>query len=326
MHRRKRNGLTLVELLVVIAIIGLLIALLLPAVQAAREAARRAHCQNNLKQIGLAILEHEGTQRELVLTFYNPGVVPGSTSLMGHMPYLLPFFEQGALAGQYNVRVNCDETANDTVVGQQLSVVQCPSTPETDRTVAANVTLTYAGNARPPWNAAMSDYACVRAMYFDVGPPQDPAGIGAFEHYSADFTQHTRVTLPMVLDGASHTIAYAERAGMPDRWVLGSRQNPTIPFSKTYAWYGPWGGTTSFWLTTFDTTGTSMQANGPCTINCANIGTQYNVGGFYAFHPSGMNALFLDGSVRFIQATISPQVLLAIVSRASGDNVLDGDL
>src|SRR3977135_4188548 len=67
LHRRR--GFTLVELLVVIAIIGILVALLLPAIQAAREAGRRSQCANNLKQIGLAILNFESSRKS-----YPPGV------------------------------------------------------------------------------------------------------------------------------------------------------------------------------------------------------------------------------------------------------------
>ncbi|MFT5526632.1 MAG: prepilin-type N-terminal cleavage/methylation domain-containing protein, partial [Pirellulaceae bacterium] len=95
----KRRAFTLVELLVVIAIIGILVAMLLPAIQAARESARRTQCNNNFKQIGIALHIYHDNFRSLPpgwVAFDDAGNPDPEEGLpgWGWAPHILPYMEQ----------------------------------------------------------------------------------------------------------------------------------------------------------------------------------------------------------------------------------------
>ena len=167
--RKHAAGFTLVELLVVIAIIGILVALLLPAIQAAREAARRSGCTNNLKNLGLAVLNHLDQQKHFPLSdgWSSPdqdeqNVKDATAPPNGHknsgkgwilsiLPQLeeQPLYDQfvagGAFEGQYianicripRANVGLGSKKNNIIVPQlmqtQLAVMHCPSDPNATR-------------------------------------------------------------------------------------------------------------------------------------------------------------------------------------------------
>ena len=160
-----RRGFTLVELLVVIAIIGILVALLLPAVQAAREAARRSQCINNLRQLGIAMLNYESTMGSLP---------PGNTgydverstatriqTLSGepqtaNVAFIMAYLEEAGLFAAYNFDQSTrDQFQNaNSPVGQRLAVYQCPSdTPQSARSCVNGAGEDWKGNYGINWGA-----------------------------------------------------------------------------------------------------------------------------------------------------------------------------
>jgi len=129
-----KRGFTLVELLVVITIIGILISLLLPAVQAAREAARRAQCNNNMKQLSLAVLNHESALKHLptggwdALFIGHPDCGAGMKQPGGWLFNILPYIEQ---SGLYNLQGNKSGSnlilAGSTLMSTPVAGFYCPS-------------------------------------------------------------------------------------------------------------------------------------------------------------------------------------------------------
>ena len=129
--RSRIRGFTLVELLVVIAIIGILVALLLPAIQSAREAARRTQCKNNLKQIGLAVINHLDVRKHYPASTETDTAI-GDPSHMTWTVAIMPYLEEQALFDQYKGSY-IDDPDDRLIYQTYMPVYTCPSDVDTLR-------------------------------------------------------------------------------------------------------------------------------------------------------------------------------------------------
>ena len=205
------RGFTLVELLVVIAIIGALVALLLPAVQSARESSRRLQCQNNLRQIGLALQMHHDATGELpvgCLEWRCFGCGSDFRSLAWNIA-LLPHLEQTPLYDAIDQREAYDSAANADAAQSVLGVFVCPSSERGRRLE----------QGRGP-----SDYGGIFGQRI-TGPPPCPPDATPRQRLLCPqgvLLHEVAVRLRQITDGATTTLAVSEDASFPDgQWING---------------------------------------------------------------------------------------------------------
>jgi len=305
-----RDGFTLIELLVVIGLIGLLAGLLLPAVQAAREAGRRTHCQSNLRQVGLAVHLFEDSQRSLPCAAYGKPYNELSPTIGSVFTKLLPYAEGLAIAAQYDWNHDWTAAENQLAVNTPVPILRCPSSPGG----ALQSGLRNSTGAKfPDRTAAVSDFTAVYSWGFPLAIPTDPVwrdiwGVSALSPLNEDNHYETPTRI-RVLDGASQTLTFVERAASTDRWVSGQLVENS---PSTAADWAPWAGQGCVWILSYTDGGKSWAPTGlgPCNVNCSNHQ------GLYAFHRGGANVLFLDGRVVLLHESIQAEVLFALVTRS----------
>jgi prepilin-type N-terminal cleavage/methylation domain-containing protein/prepilin-type processing-associated H-X9-DG protein len=308
---RDRQAFTLIELLVVIAIIGVLVSLLLPAVQKVREAANRASCQNNLKQIGLALHNFHDTYK------YLPGNIrPSATNTVRvrWVTFLLPFFEQGNVYQAYHFDKNWSDPLNLPLTSLPLKIFQCPSSPDPDR-------LDYLPENPMDGIVATGDYSGI----YGVDPELVTLGL-VNEAGEGMISKTKKIRFADVVDGLSNTLHVTESAGKPALWQ-GRQQVGTPPDVRVNG--GAWSRPESEIPLLRGSSADGTVFPGPVAINATN-GQQQTVypdpyygvdgtGAVYGFHPGGVNTLFVDGSVHFINQNLDIRTFAALVTRAGGE-------
>ena len=345
-----RRGFTLIELLVVVAIIGVLIGLLVPAIQKMREAASRVQCQNNLRQIGLALHNYNDVNESLP-----PGLVCSSSDVSDAaataFTFLLPFLEQDNTFHLYHFEDPWYAVSNYAVVGISVKVFLCPTNRVQGEIDLKPVASQW--NMPLPTVAASCDYLLCKGA--NGALPQDgsrtPLEVrGVFRIYPSS-DERAGVRFSEIEDGTSNTFALGEGAGGTPLYLvrdLLSADQPVIDLTgqpvvvdqswsaagladASHPWYGSVFGVTAQYGLAPDPRDEPMNRmpvtptiHGTDPKGDNSNGRSY-VSGFRSLHGGGCNFAFCDGSVHFVKQHVAPDVYRALSTFAGGEPLTAAD-
>ncbi|QEG20945.1 DUF1559 domain-containing protein [Mariniblastus fucicola] len=293
-----RRGFTLVELLVVIAIIGILIGMLLPAVQQVREAARRIQCANNVRQLGLAVMNYESAHMHFPSGWrteseFLPLAEPG----WGWSAEILPFIESSNVHRQIDFRLAVDDHDHEDIIQSVIPVYLCPSDPAEDvQNMDVHIDEDDHDHDFPHDDGDDDDdhdhggeLLAGRSNYsgmFGSGELDEYLGSG-----NGAFFANSELPIARFTDGTSNTI------------IIGERTNEHGPIS----WVGL--------IPELDAPAARIvgAADHPLSDDHGHLED------FASHHPGGINVVLGDGSTHFVDRSISLEVYQALATRAGGE-------
>jgi prepilin-type N-terminal cleavage/methylation domain-containing protein len=324
-RQRKALAFTLVELLVVIAIIGVLVALLLPAIQAAREAARRSQCQSQMRQLGLAVLNYESTNK-----LFPPSI--GISGPYGYIAFSLPYFEEKNLQGLIDFTVRWSDPKNAQMRDKDLPFVKCPSQDRTQPTAIYDpgLTDTYQTVDSPLrthyWavNGAKLDATCPGVTPFEltgcsaIGTRGGNATNGII--YPLSKVKHGQIT-----DGTSNTFLIGECS-----WDFGGEAAPWYAGGLVYGLPADspesmkarmTNGGEGFWVENQAQVRWGLRAESYDDAITPGLVAKRNELSFGSKHPGGCYFCLADDSVHFVNESIDLMVLKYLANRHDDQSV-----